>query len=205
MTTGRRDDFSWRLFAMAMARRLGIRTRPARTDRELIEDADRWSDTTAEPVETALSRLLGELEGRALAVYEQAGLPTQPGHYARAPGDRAWQFVAETMSPADRWAMIHEYPPEIGWRFATLQGLGLLEPAGDPAVEAANILSECRTLRESGEVRHHPTAMLLERAIRLGWSGADLDRHFNASRTGSLDPAGLLQADPADDGSVPQA
>lgn len=190
---------------MSIARLPGIRTRPAKTDRDLIEDADRWSDTAPEPVETALSRLLAELEGRALAVYEQAGLPTQPGHYARAPGERDWQFVAETMSPADRWAMIHEYPPEIGWRFATLHGLGLLEPAGHPAVEAANILSECRALRESGEARQHTTAMLLERAIRLGWSGADLGRRFNASRTASLDPAGLLQADPAGDGSVPQA
>ncbi|MBB5744709.1 hypothetical protein [Brevundimonas variabilis] len=168
----RHGEFSWRRFSISIARRLGIPARPAPHEDLLGADQDAWSSAPAAPVDNALSRLLGELEEYALAVYARAGLPTKPGHYARAPGDREWQFLAEQMRPSDRWVLVHEYPPEEGWRFATLRTLGLHEPADSPAVHAAQVLSECQALRDSPDARHDGTMALLERSIRLGITSA---------------------------------
>lgn len=129
---------------------------------------DEWPSGPPVPVDNALSQLLAELEDHALTVYAQAGLPTQQGHYARAPGDTAWQFVAEHLPPSDRWALVQTYPPEQGWRFGTLRTLGAYEPATSPAVLASQVLTECQAVKDSPEARFDGTVSLLERAIRLG-------------------------------------
>lgn len=168
----RHEEFSWRRFSIGVARRLGIRSGPAPDEDLQVPDHDAWSSETAAPVDNALSRLLVELEEHALSVYARAGLPTRRGHYARAPGDQAWQFLAEHLVPSDRWTLVHDYPPEEGWRFATLRTLGLHEVAGSPAVLAAQVLSECQVLRDSPEGRYDGTMVLLERSIRLGITSA---------------------------------
>lgn len=168
----RRDDFSWQRFSVSVLRRLGIHPRPAPDGDPREAEPDSWSSRPVAQGEDALSRLLVELETSALAVYARAGLPTRPGHYARAPGDREWQFVAEDLLPSDRWALVHDYPPEQGWRFATLRSMGLYEPGDSPALAAAQVLSECQALRDCPESRLDGTMALLERSIRLGISAA---------------------------------
>ena len=138
---------------------------------------------------TPLSALLDELEDKALAVYQRSGLPVHHGHYVRAPGARDWQFVAEILSPTERWALVQEYPPEQGWRFGTLQTLGHFEPAGDPAIGASDVLTECQALRDSREAHHEAMMMMLERAIRLGMTGADLRRGNGSLRFFPPSPA----------------
>jgi len=170
----RHGAFSWRQFTLGVARRLGIRTRSASDEDLRAFGLDAWSSEPTAPVDNGLSQLLAELEERALTVYARAGLPTRRGHYARAPDDRAWQFLAEQMPPADRWALVQDYPPEQGWRFATLRTVGLYESAGSPAFLAAEVLSECRALRDSPEGRYDGTMALLERSIRLGITSACL-------------------------------
>jgi hypothetical protein len=76
------------------------------------------------------------------------------------------------MPPSDRGALVQDYPPEQGWRFATLRTLGLYEPADSPAVLAAEVLSECQALKDSPEGRYDGTMALLERSIRLGITSA---------------------------------
>lgn len=198
MGRDRRDEFSWRRFALSIARRLGLPRANAPDDRELIEDIDRWSGSVPKSDQTPLSDLLDELEEKAMAVYQRAGLPVQRGHYARPPDTREWQFVAETLSPADRWALVQAYPPEQGWRFATLQTLGHFEPTGDPAVAASDVLSECQALRDTREARHEASMLILERAIRLGMTGADLPHGTGPLRFYPVGPAAL-----SGDGSSP--
>ena len=187
----RRDEFSWRRFALSIVRRLSLPSANASDDREVFEDRDRWSGSAPKSDPTPLLALLGALEDKALAVYQRAGLPVQRGHYARPPDTREWQFVAETLSPADRWALVQTYPPEQGWRFATLQTLGRFEPTGDPAVAASDVLSECQAMRDTREAHHEASMLILERAIRLGMTGADLPHGTGPLRFYPVGPAAL--------------
>lgn len=141
-----------------------------RTGRAPEPDAvkDDWGSNPQSSDPDPLDLLLLDIERDALAVYAANDLPTRTGHYARAPGDRAWQFVAERMTPEDRWGLLDEYPPQEGWRFATLQTLGQHEPDGSHAAAAAGLLDDCFTLRASPQARHEATMLLLERSIRLG-------------------------------------
>ncbi len=187
----RPGEFSWRLFFLGIARRLGIRTtRPRTDDDDVIADVDRWSRADADG-DDALFQRLGRMEQDALDVYAQQGLPTQPGHYARAPGDAEWQFVARTLLPQDRWTLVQDYPPEEGWRFATLQTLGRAEPAGSPAIAASAVLVDCQALRDAPEARHEATMALLDRAIGLGAGWAGLGRDPEAMTVDLADPRPL--------------
>lgn len=174
------------MFFIGAAHRLGIRTTRAPNDQDAIDEIDRWTAAQARSVDNALSGLLGDMEADALLIYEAAGLPTRPGHYARAPGEREWQFVARTLLPQDRWTLVQDYPPEEGWRFATLGTLGLHEPAGSPAIGAARVLCECQSLRDSPEARHEATSALLERSVRLGAAWSELGR---GETLAALEPA----------------
>ncbi len=165
MSDDRLDAFSWRRFFLRIARTLGVRTGPA-PEPDAIEDD--WGSNPQSSDSGPLDRLLLDIERDALAVYAANDLPTRTGHYARAPGDRIWQFVAERMTPEDRWGLLDEYPPQDGWRFATLQKLGRYEPDGSPTVAAAALLDDCFTLRDSPQARQEATMLLLERSIRLG-------------------------------------
>jgi energy-coupling factor transporter ATP-binding protein EcfA2 len=80
--------------------------------------------------------------------------------------------AVEVTSPT--FTLVQDYPPEQGWRFATLMTLGLYEPGDSPAVLAAEVLSECQALKDSPEGRYDGTMALLERSIRLGITSACL-------------------------------
>ena len=111
-----------------------------------------------------------EVESSALEVYAAHGLPTLHGHYQRAPGAPEWTWLAEEVPAELRWAMVLERPPEHGWRYATLEDIGRFPGASGELLAAANLLSECRHLkdrltgREPGEPGDD-----IQTAIRLGF------------------------------------
>ncbi|WP_426038442.1 hypothetical protein [Brevundimonas sp. DC300-4] len=113
---------------------------------------------------------IAEVEASALQVYADHGLPTQHGHYQRAPGAPEWTWLAEELPAELRWAMVLERPPEQGWRYATLEDIGRFPGASGELLAAANLLAECRHLkdrltgREPGEPGDD-----IQTAIRLGF------------------------------------
>jgi len=108
----------------------------------------------------ALTKRLAAIEAAALRVYAAHGLPTTPGHYRRGPRAKAWTFLGSDLTPAQRFALVLERPPEKGWRYGTLDRLGADETAADLA-EAARHLSLCRTLRERRAAGEIDDAVLL--------------------------------------------
>ena len=147
---------------------LGNRGRGKRNTALAVAAGDMWerAGRRAPPTLPAIA----EVESSALEVYAAHGLPTQHGHYQRAPGTAAWTWLAEELPAELRWAMVLERPPEHGWRYATLEDIGRFPGASDELLAAANLLRECRHLkdrlagREPGEPGDD-----IQTAIRLGF------------------------------------
>ena len=196
MARDRTGEWSWRLFFRGIAKALGIRGgRPP--DAEVpLADIDPW--TVAGPGETPIGSLLAEIDQDALTVYAEHGLPTRRGHYARAPGDREWQFVAERMEVQDRWALIEDYPPEQGWKFATLPDLGLHAREPEALKIAGRLLSGTMALRRSirgGDGMGPGEA--LDAAVRLGaeWQGLRMETAWREAEPVTVaKPKGLPRA-----------
>jgi len=141
------------------------------TPKETGTTAPDWrSSIVDEPKEPSdgLTALLDEVERTALAVYAAHGLPVQKGHYIRSPRAIRWTFVAETLSPEQRWALALAKPANRGWRFARLEHLGA-DATVPEIVSAAGLLASARRLR-SGFPDRDPVLMRadLEEAIQLG-------------------------------------
>ena len=134
----------------------------------LVAAADLWE--RAGRRSPAALPAIAEVEASALQVYADHGLPTQHGHYQRAPGAPEWIWLAEELPAELRWAMVLERPPEHGWRYATLEDIGRFPGASSELLAAANLLAECRHLkdrltgREPGEPGDD-----IQTAIRLGF------------------------------------
>lgn len=114
--------------------------------------------------------VITEIEAAAVEVYAAHGLPIRHGHYQRAPGASEWIWLAEELPAELRWALVLERPPEHGWRYATLEDIGRFPGASAELRMAANLLGECRHLkdrltgREPGEPGED-----IQAAIRLGF------------------------------------
>lgn len=117
-------------------------------DTPLMEDSldffQRPADLDAQP--DTLDQALAEVERGALDVYAAVGLPTEPGHYRRDPNSRDWIFIATELSPAARFQLTLDHPPEDGWRFARLQDLGAHTDRTD-VLQASRLLNEVAELR----------------------------------------------------------
>ncbi len=96
----------------------------------------------------ALSRALSEMESAAHEVYALHGLPTRPGHYERPPRARRWRFIAEELTPEERFQRALAQPPQAGWRFGRLEDLGARSNKADLAA-ASDLLRLARRLREA--------------------------------------------------------
>lgn len=140
-----------------------------RRDRKtaLVAAADLWERAGRRGPATL--PVIAEVEASALEVYAAHGLPTRHGHYQRAPGAPEWTWLAEELPAEVRWAMVLERPPEHGWRYAILEDIGRFPGASSELLAAANLLAECRHLkdrlwgREPGEPGDD-----IQTAIRLG-------------------------------------
>ena len=146
---------------------LGNRGRASRKT-ALVQANDVWE--RAGQRGPATLPIIAEIEASAMEVYAAHGLPTQPGHYQRAPGGDQWIWLAEALPANLRWALVLERPPEHGWRYATLEDIGRFPGASGELLAAANLLAECRHLkdrlagREPGEPGED-----IQAAIRLGF------------------------------------
>ena len=100
------------------------------------------------PRQDALSRTLSEMEAAAHEVYALHGLPTRPGHYERAPRARRWRFIAEELTPEERFQRALDQPRQAGWRFARLEDLGARSNKPDLAA-ASDLLRLAARLREA--------------------------------------------------------
>lgn len=143
------------------------------------------ADFEPPPEDDALSLLLGEIQAGALAVYDRHGLPTRLGHYVCDPADGEWRFIAERLSPARRFELMLEHPPEQGWRFARLEDLGARHrdhPEVEVASELLNAVSRLRLNRASA------SADDLAEAIRLGQAWRALTAPRPEPETSAAEP-----------------
>jgi hypothetical protein len=170
MATGLRD------FATRLAKKLrGLSRRISGTEPEIADPWDVRGDPTPLP---SVRLLLDEIETSALSVYRSHGLPTRVGQYACSDRSMSWKFVAETLDPEERWELFLANDTGKGWRFASLEDLGLLKPGASPELrKASEILTACRTLRLSLTGQGSTSrAEDIEAAIQLGsgWRMIDL-------------------------------
>lgn len=183
----------WRgLLSRLAARRAALEDRPPKPP--AADVFARPDDAPAEPP-TALESALEEIEAGALEVYARFGLPTRAGHYRKAPGEDEWRFIAETLSPADRFALALEHPPEAGWRFARLQDLG-------GRSDRADLRAASRLLNEAARIRTARRGLLTEdhllAAMELGaaWRALRDASAVRASRLTLLPPGRAPAAKP---------
>jgi hypothetical protein len=150
-----------------MWRRLLSGRRRFRGRSEVAVAADVWE--RAGQAASATLPVMAEVEALALKIYGAHGLPTQPGHYRRGPGAEAWLYLGEHVDADLRWAMVLDMPPEAGWRYATLEGIGRFKGAPADLRAASNLLATCRHLKARLNQREPGNAGDdIETAIRLG-------------------------------------
>lgn len=146
---------------------LGNRGRKDRRAAAIVRAVDLWE--RAGKSSTSVLPIMVKVEKLAFQIYQDYGLPTQPGHYRRGPSADEWVFLGEHVSAEWRWAMVLEHPPEEGWRYATLEDIGRYPGAPTELLAASNLLATCRHLKsrlagtEPGEPGND-----IETAIRLG-------------------------------------
>lgn len=99
------------------------------------------------PEPDALTQRLDEIETAALAVYAEHGLPTRRGHYRKGPRATRWSWVAERLTPQERFELMLARPPEKGWRHGTLEDIGAQERDRPRLIEAARLLAGVARLR----------------------------------------------------------
>lgn len=169
-----------------MARRRALlsglfsRKSPAAPVEDTIDPFER--PTELEPEEPdALNLALAEIEAGALEIYAQAGLPTQPGHYRRDPETADWIFIARRIEPSERFALALRYPPEQGWRFARLEGLGARSDREDVQA-AARLMADVATLRASGRVALTQDHLLTAMELGAAWRALRDAQAFRTSR-----------------------
>lgn len=120
-----------------------------------------------EPRSSLLDEALAVLEAGALAVYREHGLPDRPGQYSCSPGATEWTWLAENLSPAQKWALVEEQPPGDGWRYSDLNGIGA--SSSIPRVDiASQVLTGCAALRGRFGQGERPDADDMAAAIQLG-------------------------------------
>lgn len=111
--------------------------------------------------------LLAAIETTAGTVYGRHGLPQRPGHYRRRVDGGAWEALGDTLSSAEKWAMIEAGTDGGRWRYCAYEGLGAHSDI--PAVrQASAILATCQGLRQRLADRAIISAQDLADSIRLG-------------------------------------
>lgn len=137
------------------------------------------SDALSDGVDSLLAEITA-IEAAACDVYGRHGLPAQPGQYRRQGETGAWEKLADQLTPAEKWSMIQAAPPEEGWRFASLDGIGARSTI--PEIRHASaVLAACRGLRQRLTDAEPITPQDLADAIRLGAAWRRLDAESAAS------------------------
>lgn len=125
------------------------------------------TDRQADADPSRLDDALAALESAALAVYVRFALPDRPGQYSRAPGAMAWAYLAERLSPQEKWALLETQPLSEGWRYADLSMLGADSPVAQVRA-ASKVLTGCTALRQRIQETGRFDAGDMADAVRLG-------------------------------------
>lgn len=127
------------------------------------------------------------IEAAAAEIYARHGLPDQLGYYRRRSHETTWERLTDGLSPEEKWRMVQDAPPDLGWRYASLAQIG----AGSAFTEvrhASAILSACHGLRLRLTERLTISPQDLADAIRLGVSWRLLSETAAASQAGAAEP-----------------
>lgn len=140
----------------------------------------------------ALDLALNEIEAGALEVYEQAGLPTTPGHYRQEPKSDVWTLIGARITPEEKFALAMEHPVEDGWRFARLEDLGARSTRSDlrAASGRLNEIAELRAARRGVLTGDH---LLIAMELGGAWRALRDMQALKASRL-TLTPPDLPEA-----------
>lgn len=140
------------------------------------------------PEPDALSLQLDRIEATALAVYAEHGLPTRRGHYRKGPRAARWNWVAERLSPEERFAMVLSRPPEKGWRHGSLEDIGAQETGRPLLMDAARLLAGVAALRR--RLREGAMGEDIAAALTLGgdWRALSDARTLRAASRLALRP-----------------
>lgn len=114
-----------------------------------------------------LLALIAEVEATALAVYRRHGLPDRPGQYARGPRAKSWSWLAESLTPQEKWARLESHPTGKGWRHGDLIRVGQDAEAAEARM-ASGVLAACKGLKARIETGRTPTFQDMADALRLG-------------------------------------
>lgn len=114
-----------------------------------------------------LLALIAEVEATALAVYRRQGLPDRPGQYARGPRAKSWSWLADSLTPEEKWARLESHPTGTGWRYGDLIRVGQEAEAAEARM-ASGVLAACKGLKARIESGRTPTFQDLADALRLG-------------------------------------
>ncbi|MET4682252.1 hypothetical protein [Brevundimonas faecalis] len=131
------------------------------------------------------------IEAAAAEIYARYGLPDQPGHYRRRSHDTAWERLTNGLLPEEKWRIIQDAPPDLGWRYASLSQIGAGSVFTDVR-HASAILSACHGLRLRLTERLTISPQDLADAIRLGVSWRLLSDTAAASQAGAAEQAPSL-------------
>lgn len=140
------------------------------------------------PEPDALSLQLDRIEATALAVYAEHGLPVRRGHYRKGPRAARWSWVAERLSPEERFALVLARPPEKGWRHGSLEDIGAQETGKPRLIEAARLLAGVTVLRR--RLREGAMGEDIAAALSLGgdWRALNDAQTLRAASRLSLRP-----------------
>ncbi len=138
-------------------------------------------ETEAREPPAALVRALAEIEDGALEIYASAGLPTEPGHYRKAPDASDWTFVGDRLAPQDRFTLALTHPVEEGWRFARLQDLGARSGRADLRA-ASRLLNEIDEMRAARRGLLNDDHLLLAMELGGAWRALRDARAVKVSR-----------------------
>lgn len=151
------------------------------TDMVILLDRLQGTMTPDSQLDTALTSLkVAALE--ALAVFEQAGLPSKIGLYAILPGDGGYMPLMVRETPISRLEEVNVWPPDAEGRFS-LHGLGERERPRDSAVGfAARVLAVVEQLRDrlrsAAEAHDWEQVHAVNQALALHASAQTLRREF---------------------------
>lgn len=134
---------------------------------EVVQSPGSPADGDDASIENELRALIAEVEATALAVYRRYGLPDRPGQYARDPRAKAWNWLAESLRPEEKWARLESHPTGTGWRYGDLIRVGQEADAVEARM-ASGVLAACEGLKARIESGRTPTFQDLADALRLG-------------------------------------
>lgn len=130
---------------------------------------DPWPTEAVPSAAHPVVALLTEIEQTAQTIYRAHDLPVRPGQYARSPRSRRWKFIADSLAPDERWALVLANTHRGAWRYGALHDLGAVAGSPPDLRAAADLLAGCHLLRK--RLRERGSLLLeddLEAAIRLG-------------------------------------